>query len=455
MVSSAAVSWCIFGTVVISGYWYYTRDGKRRRGSSTRATESHAPERTDRKQSGNRARRRREQGMDHGSLEPVSSDGPESSAADNKTQASGAGQLQQRKKDKSKKPGPPMGSSAIEIIPATTRTIDQDESDEMDAKNFAKQMSRTQAGMTLTSPQKASQRVRTQKQSKLNDELVQVNSVENVASGTSSNTGADADDDQSSAASPSLDAVYQAADVSGVSDMLETAGPGPSSLRITESTQPQRAQQEKKTKKAEPTETKKQRQARARREREKEAMREAEAQRKNLEEKQRRTAREAEGRPAKNGNGWTYASGLPANAWTQGKAAPVPEHKSTIDEPLLDTRENVARAESPEGTDTLASGAEKIMNMIHPAKTDTLAANGSNVQNENATSEAGSGTSSSQWENGLPSEEEQMRMFKQQSEDSTWTTVPSNKRAKRRPAAEQTEKTSEVENAPSDFDVTI
>ncbi|MCJ1327481.1 hypothetical protein MMC10_004150 [Thelotrema lepadinum] len=455
MVSSSAVSWCIFGTVVISGYWYYTKDGRRRHGSNTRVIDSHAPERTDQRQLGNRAKRRRERGNVPGTSEPVSSDGPESSAADTKLEASGAEQLQQRKKDKSKKSTPPTASSAVEISPASARTIDHDESDEMDARNFARQMSKTQAGTTLTTPQKAGQRIRTQKQSKMNDELVQVNSAENVPSGTSSNTGADADDDLSSAASPSLEAVNQVTDASGVSDMLEAAGPGPSSLRITESTQPQREQQERKAKKAEPAETKKQRQARARREREKEVMHEAEAQRKILEEKQRRTAREAEGRPAKNGNGWTYASGLPANAWTQGKAATAPEPRPTIDEPLLDTREAASNAESPKGTDALTSGAEKIMNMIQPAKSHDVTTNGSNAQNEKAKSEVSSGASSKHWENSLPSEEEQMRMFQQQSDDTAWTTVPSNKRAKRRPAAEQTEKTAEANDAPSDFDVTI
>ena len=451
----AAVSWSVFSGVILFGCWYYSRDGRGRRSSNSRLKDSREPERGQRRQTVDKTKRRKEKEEDGGASEPASSDLAESEATKVKNTENGEAQLQQRKRDKPRKALPSAESSAVERRgPATVRAIDQDESDDMDVKVFAQQMSKAKTGMTLATPQQANQRIRTQKQSKINGDLGNISSNDNIASGTSSNTGADADDDLSSVASPPLEASAPAIDSSGVADMLEKASPGPSSLRITEPTQPTRPQHEKKVKKVEATETKKQRQARARREREKETMREAEAQRKALEEKQRRTAREAEGRPAKNGNGWTYASGLPANAWTQGDKTTVPKPKIDVEDRLLDTYENNGKAEASQDTETLAGGAEKIMSMIQPIKSDSTS-NGSNPLKENTASEVSSSTGSSQWENGLPPEEEQMRLFQQQSEDSEWTTVPANKRSKRRPAPEQTEKAAEAQKELADFDVTI
>ena len=450
--TSVAASWSIFGGIVVLGWWYYTHEGQRRRGG--RATEHTASDHTDRKLAGNKARRRRESQRDHDTSEPASSDVAETSTADVKSGREGEGVLQQRQKEKRQKFVPLGESSAIDKIPATEKTLTRDDSDDVNNMEFARQLAKAKSGTTLSTAQRATKRVKTQKQSKVNGVLGSFGSAENAQSGTSSNTGgADADDDLSPTVSPFLQAASPSLDASGVADMLETPEPRLSSLRITESTQPQRSQQPRKAKKEEPVETKKQRQNRVRREKEKEAQREVEAQRKVLEEKQRRTAREAEGRPAKNGNGWTCASGLPANAWTQG-SVPSSTPKSTLNAPLLDTHEVDSKRAADKATEDLSAGAEKIMNIIQPASVhshteDPVSSNGK------APSGASNGAQAGHWKNGLPSEEEQMRMFQEQSEDASWTTVPTNKRAKRRPASESKEKSTEAQTEAADFDVAI
>ena len=449
--TSVAASWSVFGGAVILGWWYYTQDGKRRR--IGRVIDPAVSERVDRKRSGNPTKQKKDKQRELDASEPPSSDAAETSAAEFRSGQDTEGQLQQRKKEKKPRFVPLNESSAADKTPATGKTFSHDDSDGTDAAEFARQMSKAKAGTSFTAPQKAKQRVKTQKQSKHNGALDSFGSTDNIQSGTSSNTGADADDDLSPAVSPPLPAADAPADATGVADMLGPVETGPSSLRITEPLQPPKGQQPAKVKKEDVAETKKQRQARARREREREVQREAEAQRKVLEEKQRRTAREAEGRPAKNGNGWTYASGLPANAWTQGNAAPTAP-QSTADGPLLDTWEESAKADVKEVARDLETGAEKILSMIKPTSTSSTGT-GAISSNGRAASEASQPRDSSRWENGLPSEEEQIRMFQEQSEDAAWTTVAIGKRGKRRPVPEPQEKSVSVQQEVPDFDVTI
>ena len=488
--SSVAASWGLFGAIVILGWWYYTKDGRRRRGGRT--TDILPLEQSDRRPAGSKPKRRKEK--DRGqpeTSEPASSDVAEASVSELNNGARKQEKPRSRKRDRKQKFVPLPNSSAIEISPSTTKAIGTDDSEHSDAKEFARRMAKAKEGTTFNPPQKGHQRLKTQKQSKVNGTFDDGDFAEKTVSGTSSNTGADADDDLSPTISPSLEATGMYLDSYGVTDMLEKPGPGRSSIRITEPSQPQRIREQKRLKEQQPEETKKQRQARARREREKEVQRETEAQRKVLEERQRRTAREAEGRPAKNGSGWTYASGLPANARSQDGSISASTPRSVpSDAPLLDTRDDASGVPAPspsfqddKGVSTPKPSEENARNTVDPnGRVDNdMTESDSNAQdythslgkstnitqsqeslashlhpvNGNGISDASSNASSSHWESGLPPEEEQMQMFRQQSEDSAWMTVPTNKRAKRRPITEKKEGPVQTANEVSDFDVTI
>ncbi|KAJ3553565.1 hypothetical protein NPX13_g10861 [Xylaria arbuscula] len=214
--------------------------------------------------------------------------------------------------------------------------------------------------------------------------------VPDKLSAPSSTTG-DADDDLSPQVSP----VVTAADSHGVSDMLEPSASGPSVLRLT-GTDSVKKPKERKAKAAEPVETKKQRQNRKKAEAAKLAREEDEKERQVLLEKQRRTARIAEGRPAKDGSAF-----VAQNAWDAkpaDAAAPVQ---------LLDTFEQKAKPESKAPAPTSSAPVAK--------------------------------SSSDPW-SGLPSEEEQLEMIRQ--EDS-WNEVKTKKKGKKKDA------TAEAPAAPS------
>ncbi|CAF9930452.1 MAG: hypothetical protein GOMPHAMPRED_005656 [Gomphillus americanus] len=394
--ASVAGSWGCFAGVVILGWYYYTKDGGQPKRISRRKSNSTIEDvlgeiATPKEQKQSKLRKKAQK------AEAVSTT-TNGSAVEGKAVATTPSALVSRR-GKSTDTAKSAQSSAIDTSSAPSSSMSK-ESD-VDVKEFARQMAKAQTGTTFTGSKNESKRIRTQKQSKMND------SFGPNDSGTSSNAGADADDDLSSVNSAAL-STGASPDTTGVADMLEAAGPGPSTLRITEPLVPAKPQQ-KHVKKEQVVETKKQRQNRLKREREKEANREAEAQRRVLEEKQRRTAREAEGRPAKNGNGWTYDSGLPANAWSTGKT-PL-KTAPTINGSLLDTREEPAQ---------LPTIIDNVDADLKPKGNGTGGINGSRVE----------GTTS-HWGNDLPSEEEQFRLIQEQSEESEWTTVSQPKRTKR------------------------
>jgi hypothetical protein len=170
-----------------------------------------------------------------------------------------------------------------------------------------------------------------------------------------------------------------------VSDMLGAQGAAPSVLSIKASDKPARASKAK-APKVEAQETKKQRQNRQKVEAQKIAREEEEKQRQVLMEKQRRTAREARGEPAKNG---VQAATAPSNnPWTVAGAVQAPPSASAGQ--LLDTFDAASTTSSSEAP-----------------------TNGT-IQTPDSTSNSGS-------YNGLPSEEEQLRLAM---EDSAWTTIP-------------------------------
>ncbi|KAI1752470.1 hypothetical protein F4782DRAFT_117196 [Xylaria castorea] len=288
-----------------------------------------------------------------------------------------------KKIEKATKPKSKPNPSPLERIEPTVSSsnYDKEETDIADKKadrDFARQLSNTHAGTKFNAKKSDDKRQKSIKQSKAQA------IVSDKISAPSSTTG-DADDDLSSQASPAV----VAADSQGVSDMLEPVAPGPSVLRLT-GTDSVKKPKERKAKAAEPVETKKQRQNRKKVEAAKVAREEEEKERKVKMEQQRRTARIAEGRPAKDGSG----SATTQSAWdsrsTNG-SAPLQ---------LLDTLEQQPKPQPAKA----------------PAPTPVAPA---------------TKAASDPW-SGLPSEEEQLEMIRQ--EDS-WNEVKTKKKGKKKDAA--------------------
>src|SRR5579862_5079515 len=215
---------------------------------------------------------------------------------------------------------------------------------------------------------------------------------------TSSTTGADADDDLSPVASPSVGpkSVGGAYDDAGLSDMLDAPKSGPSVLRLTEPMHPVRTQKPKQQV-FQTQETKKQRQNRKKNEAKKAEREEAEKERRVLLENQRRTAREAEGRPAKNGMG-AFSSKPPAmSAWavSEGLVNGGQRPEGAGDVPYLDTFEDNGNSHTGDPSATTAKDTYKS------------------------------------WERDLPSEEEQLRIINEMN-DGGWNTVPSSRKGKKK-----------------------
>ncbi len=174
-----------------------------------------------------------------------------------------------KRKVQTKEPAPAQEAPALGFHAEEPEEID------MSTRAFAEQMAQKRKGTDLSTSKGKEQRVKTIKQSSA------LNAP--VLSSGSSQAGADADDDMSPAASPALKA-------GGVGDMLEPVGLGPSTLRLTAPTKPQKEKVARQPRE-QVVETKKQRQNRQKIEAKQLAREEDEKVRKVLEEKQRRTAR--------------------------------------------------------------------------------------------------------------------------------------------------------------------
>ncbi|KAI9171371.1 hypothetical protein HJFPF1_00853 [Paramyrothecium foliicola] len=272
----------------------------------------------------------------------------------------------------------------VEAAPVASQTRVKDTSDDVDNREFARQLAKAQEGHNLSSKvESGKQREKSVKQSRAN-QITPAKKEEKIST-PSSTTGADADDDQSPAASPEAAPV----DVSGVADMLEPARAGPSVLRLTDTTE--KKQKPKAAKAAQPVETKKQRQNRQKAEAAKAAREEAEKDRKVLEEKQRRQARVAEGRAAKDGSQFMAAVNGNKSAWQQGNVNGTAAEDKALHQPL-DTFEPVPSKKQEQ-----------------PAK--PKASNGN-------------------WASSLPSEEEQLELLKDDADE--WSTVKT--KASKKPA---------------------
>ncbi|CAA9958275.1 hypothetical protein PTMSG1_01838 [Pyrenophora teres f. maculata] len=200
-------------------------------------------------------------------------------------------------------------------------------------------------------------------------------------------------DESDSKVAPPAAAINKAPSGKDVSDMLGERSVSPAVMSIKPSEKPARSVKAQTQKTEAAQETKKQRQNRKKVEEAKAAREEEEKARKALEEKQRRVAREARGEPAKNGLGQSKAPAT--NAWTE-----VPS-RGAVQAPKA----------APQLLDTFEAA---------PAPTKAAPTNGT--------------TATPASYNGLPSEEEQVRLAM---EDSAWTTVPKGGKTKRKTVNEE------------------
>ena len=213
------------------------------------------------------------------------------------------------KKNKNKEAAP-AAPAVTQNAQQSSHEDDSDEDEQIDVKEFARQMSNAKAGTQVGARPEQGSRQKSVKQSR------------------ASTNGFNTNDAQNS-------------DNSGVADMLEAPSAGPSVLRVTAPANLQPKKEKKQSKSPESAETKKQRQNRQKKEAEQQARAEAESQRKVLEEQQRRTARLAEGRAAKDGSG--FAAKAAAQAVWKGPEGPqAPSTNGHVQ--LLDTAESAAPA---------------------------------------------------------------------------------------------------------------
>jgi hypothetical protein len=304
-------------------------------------------------------------------------------------------------------------AASIPVPTTSTKKTDDSSDDNVDNREFAKQLASIKQGTSFNGPKKsAEKKQKSVKQSRAQEKDTVVASKKIAApkpaekvSAPSSTTGADGDDDQSSTASPEV----TAADAGDVSDMLERpSSTGPSILRLTE-TDKATTKKAKKAKAAEKAaETKKQRQNKAKVEAAKAAREEAEADRKVKLEAQRRLARISEGRAAKDGSSFIHASQPKSSAWTAA---------------------NGANGVNGTSSSTPASNGDFIP--VQPL--DTFgAANGTHTSTQEVPKPSNTSTSkavkANNWVSSLPSEEEQMTLLQ---DDDNWNTVESKKSRKK------------------------
>ncbi|KAL2006052.1 hypothetical protein VTN00DRAFT_9706 [Thermoascus crustaceus] len=315
---------------------------------------------------------------------------------------------QSAKKQKQKTKKTPKPSSAPVSKPeekpvaqAASQDADKPEED-IDNKEFARRFAAVKTGVSPSPNRKDDKKEKRAKKaaaSQLESGSSEV-SGSHVSTRASSTTGADADDDLSPAGSPEVKATVPTAGY--VSDMLETPAPGASVLRLTGSVESQSKKQKPQSFK--PVETKKQRQQRLKNEARKQQIQEAEQERRKLLEKQLHTAREAERREAARSK-----QTPPPNAWkannatnmTNGASTTIPSQHAE----LLDTFDK----ETPSAKPQQASKNSKQVNNSTQGK----------------------------WAQGLPPEDEQMRILGAASSENEWTTVSTKKGKKKTEKADE------------------
>ncbi|CAG8943500.1 unnamed protein product [Penicillium salamii] len=303
-----------------------------------------------------------------------------------KTEATIAPKKQKRKSKPAAEPVTAQKSEVQTVVSPPT-TEDEKPDEEIDRKEMARRMAGMKAGPSSTA---APAPTKSQKKNKKKTAQLDVSDTR-----ASSTTGAEADDDLSPAASPSVNATVPSAGY--VSDMLEAPAAGASVLRVTGNVENQPKKQKAQTFKE--VETKKQRQQRLKNEARKQQVQEAEVERKKLLEKQLHTARESERREA------ARSSAPAANAW-QTKEAPVKANGASRPAPVAAA---VAPSAPVDLLDTFESSA--------PPK---------------------------KWQQNLPSEEEQMRLLEATNGNDEWTTVSKVKKQPKKKGGKTDESVSET-----------
>ncbi|KAK3394782.1 hypothetical protein B0H63DRAFT_57803 [Podospora didyma] len=294
----------------------------------------------------------------------------------------------QPKQRPAKAPAPAAAPAPSKASKATEHSSD----DDLDNREFARQLASIKQGTNLNAPKKSDEkRQKSVKQSRAR--MIEEKSDNHKVSAPSSTAGVDGDDDESSIASPEV----KAADAGDVSDMLEPQTSTPQVLRLTGTDKVK--QKEKKAKAPEVVETKKQRQNRLKAEAAKAERAEAEKERQVALEAQRRLARISEGRAAKDGS-TSMASYAAQSAWNGNSNGSISKSESATFQPL--------------DTFVLDTSAPKEV----PAPAPTPAPKAATA----ATSLPKDGS----WMSSLPSEEEQLKMLR----EDDWSTVKTKKSAK-------------------------
>ncbi|KAL8851275.1 MAG: hypothetical protein Q9221_003805 [Calogaya cf. arnoldii] len=395
-------SWTVFGVVAVGAGIYYSRTGSGRGG---RAGAPQIPKPTRRRTSP-----RRSSSVASGSGSGPSRQNNQSALGGDGEASSSAVKATRNAKAKNSKGGNAKSSQAAQssaidsVTPqnATGGSKDAHE-EEIDNREFAKQMAGLKTGSTLTSNEGSKSKNNTKKQGKqvelplssYNPLVPQVNGASGSKdlSNPSSTARADADDDLSPVASPQPGAT-EAATSGDVSDMLEAPTKGPSVLRLTGVEEPRRESRPKKV--VQEAETKKQRQNRRKKEEQRAAREEDERERRVLLEKQLRSAREAEGRPAKNGLGAAPAT----SAWNK------PSTNNIL---------------SSNAAPTASNGS--LLDTFDDGPKPTINGNASRQQNT-------ASADTKQWHKEVPSEEEQLRILSEMEGNGGWNTVKAGKKKK-------------------------
>lgn len=335
-------------------------------------------------------------------------------AADQVTSVVSTGIEEPSRTSKKRKISPPIDNTiTATAVDGQKKELPRDTENEITDKDFAQQLAKAQAGTKL----QAKTQQKGPAPGRLAASLQPTKSGRSSTAELSSSAGGDADDDMSSVESP------QQRPTSGqdISDMLEPSTAAPTSLRLTNATEPKKPKQA--PKQFEQVESKKQRAARARREEQKRINEESDKLHEQKKQEQLRRARMAAGT-----SNQTKANNFAAstsNAW-QNKPSGTTSVPSSSAAPLLDTfetssttKESVQAQPAP----TMANGSSSNNNAA-----DLKSHMGGNT----ASAVTASGRENGTWAEQMSiSEEEQMNIVREQQQEDAWESVQS-KRSKKK-----------------------
>jgi len=293
--------------------------------------------------------------------------------------------------------------------------LPRDEDSGMSNREFAQQLARTQSGTKLepTAKQTASTRTVKAKTSK----TPQSSGLDTESSST---TGRDADDDLSASSPQSGPVSTESNSRAGdISDMLETPAAKPTTLRLTDVSEGNSKINNKNNSKVfEPALSKKQRQRQARAEENRALREEADRIQEAKKQEQMRKARMAEGTSNQTkANSFTVTS---QNPWqpkkVEQRAGLLPEIPTT---PLLDTLDTFddvkARVNEESAAVPMASASNNSVT-TRPATGPSSHSNLSSQTRQN-------------WADEM-SEEDQLKLLKEQANDNAWESVTTKKSKK-------------------------